>query len=98
VQQQGQEHECGVCLAAMVWDPDDPTGQQPHWRHVDQTAAVAFGSHRATLALEACASCGHDAPHRRDTGCPQDNGRAELCRCTARVDVARAPAAAGSLT
>jgi hypothetical protein len=77
----------------MIWDPDDPTGQKPRWRHTDQTAAIAFGSHHATIALDTCGACGHDAPHRRDSGCPHDNNdRAEPCRCTARVDVARPPA------
>jgi hypothetical protein len=83
---------CAICSQEIVWDPDEPTRQHPRFRHTNQTAAILFGAHRATLALSICSACGHDAPHRKDTGCPHDNNdRAQPCRCTARVDIARPP-------
>lgn len=44
---------CGVCKAAIWWNPNEPTGQAAGWRHVDQVAAVEYatangGTHRAT--------------------------------------------------
>lgn len=38
---------CGVCGGAIVWDADEPTRQQSHWRHVDQAASYLAGAHRA---------------------------------------------------
>lgn len=40
---------CATCDTAIRWDPDDPTGQEPRWRHVDQAASYASpaGAHRA---------------------------------------------------
>ncbi len=43
-----REATCGVCGVGIVWDPDDPTGQQPRWRHLDQAASYRPGAHRAT--------------------------------------------------
>lgn len=38
---------CAVCAGPIVWDTDEPTRQQPRWRHVDQAASKLVGAHRA---------------------------------------------------
>lgn len=39
---------CGVCDGPITWDPNEPTGQERRWRHVDQAASYVDGAHRAT--------------------------------------------------
>lgn len=41
--------KCRTCDGEITWDPDEPTGQQPRWRHADQVASYrsAAGAHHA---------------------------------------------------
>lgn len=39
---------CTVCGGAVTWDPNEPTGQEPRWRHLDQAASYHIGAHRAS--------------------------------------------------
>ncbi len=41
---------CGRCGAPIFWYPNEPTGQDAGWRHVDQPAVYRGTSHRATPA------------------------------------------------
>lgn len=42
------DNACTECGGAIMWDADEPTGQQPRWRHVDQVASYRVGAHRAS--------------------------------------------------
>lgn len=47
----GTETErCGICIGAIIWDPNEPTRQQPHWRHVNPATSYRVGAHRAIPA------------------------------------------------
>lgn len=55
---------CMDCRAPIRWHADEPTGQAPGWRHVDQAASYEFGAHRARPGGCICFNCMRGRSHR----------------------------------